>query len=131
MHVLADHPILILLNQQHELALTIRARNRRIRAHGRIALLVHRRTLAAFGRAHDDKRGDGRERRAAIGQLEDEARGVVVVRLDGFKLEVEETLWVQRGLFLLLFWLGSGGGERSWGATEEEVCAETCDTSTT
>ena len=131
MDVLAYHPILIFLNKQHELALLIRARNRRICAHGQIALLVHGRIRTAFRRAHDDERGDGRECRATVGQLEDEARRVVVVRLDRFELEVEETLGVQRGFFLLLIWLGrgsGGGGEWSWGTAEVEVCAETCET---
>lgn len=96
MHVLANHPILVLLDQQHEFALLIRARNRRVRAHGQVSLLVHGCPvlLAALGRAHDDERGDGRERRAAVGELEGEARGVVVVGLDGFELEIEETLGV-------------------------------------
>lgn len=131
MHVLAYHPILVFLNKQYELALLIRARNRRICAHGQIALLVHGRIRTAFRSAHDDEGSNGRKCRATVGQLKDEARGVVVVRLDCFELEVEETLGVQRGSFLLLFWLGRGrhgGGEWSWGAVEVEVCAETCET---
>ena len=51
-------------------------------------------TTLTLGRAHDDKRGDGRERRATVGQLEGEARGIVVVGLNGFELEIEETLGV-------------------------------------
>ena len=131
MHVLAHHPSLVFLNEQHELAFLIRVRNRRICAYDRIALLVHGRIRTAFGRAHDDERGNGRERRATVGQLEDEARGVVVVRLDCFELEIEETLGVQRGFFLLLLWFGGRGREWSWGAAEVEVCAETCDTRAT
>jgi len=54
----------------------------------------------------------------------------VVVGLDGFELDIEEIVGVQRGFFLVLFWLG-GGGERSWGTAEVEVCGETCDTGAT
>ena len=132
MHVLAYHPILIFLNKQYELAFLIRARNGRICAHDQIAFLVYGRTRTAFRRAHNDEGGDGRKCRATVGQLEDEARGIVVVRLDCFELEVEETLGVQRGSFLL--WFGRrrhGGGEWSWGTAEVEVCAETCETCAT
>ena len=93
-HVLAHHPIIIFLNEQHELALLIRARNRRICAQGQIALLVHGCIRTAFRCAHDDEGGDGRKCRATVRQLKDEARGIVVVRLDRFELEVEETLGV-------------------------------------
>ena len=101
-HVLADHPILVFLNQQHELALLLRTRDGRIRANGQIALLIYGRTGNALGCAHDDQGRDGRERRLAVGQFKDEARRVVVVRFDRLKLEIEEALRVQRGLFLLL-----------------------------
>ena len=94
-HVLANQAILVLFDEQHEFALMIRARNGRVRAHGRFPLFVQGRVLTVLGGAHDDKRGDGRERRAlVVGQLKGEARGVVVVGFDGFELEVEETLGV-------------------------------------
>ena len=108
-HVLAYHALLVFLDQQHDLTLVLWARNGRIRAHGQLALLIHRRTWCALRRAHDDKRSNWGESSAAAvaGQLEDEARGVVVVRLDCFQLEVKEALRVQgrRGLLRL----GRGG----------------------
>ncbi len=72
----------------------IRARNGRVGANGQIALIVHGCILTALGRAHDDERGDGRERRATVGQLKGEARGIVVVGFDGFELEIEEIVGV-------------------------------------
>jgi hypothetical protein len=81
-HVLAYHAALILLDEEHKLALVFRLRDRCIRADDRVALLVERHVIGAFRRADDDERSDGRERRAAVWELEDEARGVVVVRLD-------------------------------------------------
>jgi len=50
--------------------------------------------LTALGRVYDNERGDGRERRATIGQLKGKARGIVVVGLDGFELEIEEIVGV-------------------------------------
>ncbi len=44
--------------------------------------------MTALRRAHDDDRGDGRERGATVGQLKGEARGIVVVGLEGFELEM-------------------------------------------
>ncbi len=43
---------------------------------------------------YDNERGDGRERRAIIEQLKGKARGIVVVGLDGFELEIEEIVGV-------------------------------------
>src|SRR5260221_3569608 len=94
MHVLAYHALLIFLDQQYDLTLVLWARNRRICADGQIALLIYRCTWCALRRTHDDKRRNGGERGTAAiaGQLEDEARSIVVVRLDGFQFEVEEAL---------------------------------------
>ena len=61
-HVLAHHALLVLLDEQHDLALVLRARNRRIRAHGQVALLIEGRARRTLGRTHDDERRDGRER---------------------------------------------------------------------
>jgi hypothetical protein len=49
---------------------------------------------AALGRVHNNEQGDGREHCAAVGELEGEARGIVVIGLDGLELEIEETLQV-------------------------------------
>ncbi len=106
----------------------IRARNRCVGTNGQIALIVHGCILTTLGWAHDDERGDGRERRATVGELKGEARGIVVVGLDGF--EIEEIVGVQRGFFLGLFRLGGGGnGARSWGTAEVDpmYCASSVD----
>jgi hypothetical protein len=70
------------------------ARNGRVSANGQIVLIVHGWILTALGRAHEDERGDGRERRATVGELKGEARCIVVVGLDGFELEIEEIVGV-------------------------------------
>jgi hypothetical protein len=85
-------------------------------ANGQIALIVYGCILTALRRAHDDDErevmGKSAAPRATVGQLEGEARGIVVIGLDGFEIEIEEIVGVQRGFFFVLFWLG-GGGERS------------------
>jgi hypothetical protein len=105
MHVLAYHALLVFLDQQYDLTLMLWARNRRICAHSQIALLIYRCTWCTLRCPHDDKRRNGGERgTAAIArQLEDEARGIVVVRLDGLQFEVKEALRVEgrRGLLRL------------------------------
>ena len=72
----------------------IRARNGGVCANGQIARIVYGCILNALGPAHDDERGGGRERGATVGQLKGEARGIVVVGLDGFELEIEEIVGV-------------------------------------
>jgi hypothetical protein len=70
----------------------IRARNGRVCANAQIAQIVRGCILTALGQAHDNERGDGQERRATVGQLKGEARGIVVVGLGGFEPEIEEIL---------------------------------------
>ena len=128
MHVLAHHAALVPLDEEHELALVVRRRDRCIRADDRVALLIKRCVFCAFRRTHDDERSDGRERSAAVRQLENEARGVVVVGLDCLQLQIEETLWIKCGL---LFGLRFGCGRRRrcregrGGTTEVDVGCET------
>ena len=90
----------LLISNTSSLALMIWARNGHVCANGQIALIIHGCALTALGRAHDDDRGNGRERRATVGQLKCEARGIVIVGLDGFEIDIEEIVGVQRGYFL-------------------------------
>jgi hypothetical protein len=57
-------------------------------ADGGIALLVGRRVNGAFRHVHDETLDNGKERPVALRQLGDEARGVVVERLDCLQLQV-------------------------------------------
>jgi hypothetical protein len=57
-------------------------------ADDRITLLVGRRVNGAFRHVHDETLDNGKERPVAVRQLGDEARGVVVERLDCLQLQV-------------------------------------------
>jgi hypothetical protein len=84
MHVLADHPILILLNQQQVRPPDPRSKSAYMRAWPDYPPCPRAHPRCIRTRA-DDEGDDGRKHCAAVGQLKDEARGVVVVWLDRFE----------------------------------------------